>query len=356
MATNIFTRKRMMLDNNVWLVMLTSVVLSIGLFGYNMANRKDKPCDAIDVYVNGHVNVDKMVFNLGDALTLSVPAGIDDEVVWEFSDGKKEKGASLIHIFKKEGEYLVKAFVNEKCIYQKKVSIKKPVVELRDVEGNVLQPIISQDDAKTGEEVLFATQLEAEKYEWFVENNSNFKPQIAAQANFTFKTEGTYTVMLQLNGSVDRRFRKRIIVSSKSSSIDTERPTKIIKDEIEEVTDILNAEDEKKEETTENKTPAVPKPKPKIIEISSEILHTYLQSFICGSEMNFDLYVCAGNATVIVNGKERKTFAELLADIKGKKIKINWVEITGKDEATRCITQLNVKYDKKGRFENNPCK
>ena len=103
MANNIFTRKRMMLDNNVWLVMLTCIVLSMGLFGYKLANRKEKPCDTIDIYVNGYVNVEKIDFNLGDALTLSVPAGIEDEVVWDFGDGsKREKGASLIHIFKKE--------------------------------------------------------------------------------------------------------------------------------------------------------------------------------------------------------------------------------------------------------------
>ena len=353
--SSIFTRKRMGLDNSVWLVMLAFIVLSSGLFGYTRLTReKKKPCIPIDIYVKGTKNIEKISFNLGEELRFRVsPITIKDKVVWDFGDdSRKADGSTLGHTFTKEARFTVRAIVNDECQYETRITIRKPMTGPVDTLGNLTEDIIGFDQAFVNETVKFSTPHDAKIFEWYIENNKNYPIRKGKEASYNFRTQSKFVIVLVLDNDRKKKYTKTIIVSKR---IDASKPEQIIKPEDFTLPPITRPED--KTEPEKDKPDISLGKLPTKVKIADETFKTYLQALVC-NKMNaadFDRYLCSGQATtVIINGKERKTFAELCADIKGKKIKIEGVR-AGRDKEN-CAISVAVSYDKKRFLGKDPCK
>lgn len=354
-SSSIFTRQRMGLDNNVWIILLSCIVLSIGLLGYNVINKgKEKPClTTIDIFINGRLNTDSIYFKAGEPIAFRSSLSSVDHIVWNFGDETKKEGFSALHTYGHEGRFTITATINDKCWYSKKINIETKSTAITDTAGNILENIIGQERPTLGEKVIYSTTLLASSYEWFLQN-INASPKTGKEVSFKFTRQQSYTLVLRLDHDNKRRFTKIINVSNPGGSdVGAIGPVKpLILPEIRVKKD-SQATDSRKDTT--KIPPAEPVKKYKYV--SDEILKTYIQSVVC-KEMTpeqFNDYLCKGVATpVIINDKERKTFSQLCSEIQAKKIKIESVKTTRDPE--NCVINIIVNYDRKWLLGRNPCR
>ena len=356
-AANIFTRKNMGLDNNVWFTLLFLLLASAILSAYNLAKGDGEiACKPIDIYMNGQKNLSQGISYVGEPLSFRTPVSAGNNVTWDFGDNTRvESGFAAIHVFNKEAIYRVRAIVNGKCEYELKVTVRNQPAVVRDSVGNITEYIIGEDHANEKEAITFTTRFPAKDYKWYIENNRNY-PQISGNtATYTFRTPGTYMVVLMLDNDREKKYMKSVLVLESikltKDGLPAEKPGKLI-------TDIQPADDpEPAPVPVDTVKAAPPKPEvPRYKKLENSQWKVYLQSMVC-KEMNvkdFDAYLCQGGATpVIINGKERKTFAAMCGEIQGKKFE---VEMVAAAYDANCVINLAVKLDKKGFMGGNPCK
>lgn len=353
-TSSIYTRQRMGIDNNVWISMLTCIVLSAGLLGYNVSNRnKIKPCQPIDFAVSGRKNLDKVTFKTGELLMFRSGVSVKDEVIWDFGDGTaKQTGYDKPHVFSQPGTFTVRALVNDLCLGEKRVVIEQVSTAIIDTAGNVLESIVGNGEAKTNEMVTFNTMLTASSYEWRIDKNSSYPVLKGEEANYTFRTEGIYTVVLTLDNDKQKRYFKTITVSKPEVVANGGAPKP--KPLIPPLPKIVDTSTEKPVEPIKPVDPVVT---PAYTKLADEGFKTYLQIVVCGnmSAADFNNYLCKGeNTPVVINNQEQKTFGQLCGEIRGKKIEI--ISVVAARDKDKCAVSLNVKYDKKGFLGRKPCK
>ena len=359
-AKNIFTRKRMGFDNKVWITMLVMIFLSATLVGYNYRNKdKDKHCESLPLYVNGISSTDNVTFNAGIPIRFGSYFNSNDKVVWNFGDNTQEVRTLLpVHVFKQEGTFRVTVSLNGQCGYEKIITIKNPPPVRRDTTGRIIEEIISPDKAFLGTKVTFSTELPATDYQWYVENEAYYPQLAGSSASYTFRTPGTYIIVLLLNGNTEKKIRKSIIISRSPQQEDGLVKPKILIEDALKTMKQKPVEEEAKP-VTEEKPPAEVKPPPekKYKSVANEILKTYIQAVVCGEKTSaeFEEYLCEGANTIIIeNNKDRKQFKSFCEEIKGKRVEILSVEATR--DNTLCATKLSVRLDRKRRWEKSPCK
>ena len=271
------TNKRMGLDNNVWLVMLIFMILATGLFGYNVANKKEaNPCVPLTVFVNERDNIDSMSFEPGQSLSFRIPVPPGNKVVWDFGNNIRKEGSFAFHAFNREDRFTVQITVNKECVYTKRVNIRLDR-SLRDSMGNIAESISGVDEAITGVPLTFTTELPAKSYEWFIDNNSNFPAQHNQEAKFEFKTPGSYIVVLRLDHDNKKKYTREVRITKY-----VPKTKKLIDEELEELKKRLSAQPRKTTDTPITK-PVEKKQPVKII--SEEIFKSYLQSYLCGDKI-----------------------------------------------------------------------
>ncbi len=358
-SNSIFTRKNMGLDNNIWISLLSCVILSFGLLGYRLI-KKDRvdPCAvSINIYADGRLETEKIFFEAGRLIPFKVSPSTAEDIVWNFGDNSdKEEGNAVIHHFDREGMFTVTATVNNKCDFTKRINIKNKEVEIVDSGGKIVENIVGNDRPLVGEKIKYTTTLPASSYEWFLQN-INAAPKTGQEASFQFTKQQSYTLVLRLDHDNKKRFTKTINVTDPfNRQTSTDGPIKkLVFPDLPQVRD-----------SAVNLKPDSPKVhiepvKKKFTALNDVILKEYLQSVVCkGMKADqFDDFLCDGiNTTVIVNNKDRITFAQLCNDIQGKKIKIE--SATGGNPENNCIKVIKVSYDKKGfigsLFGKGPCK
>jgi hypothetical protein len=350
-SASIFTKKRMGLDNKVWFSMMTIVILSIGLFGYNLkSGGEKKPCRLITIYVNGRAESDNVFFTAGQPITFRSPISPGDEVSWDFGDNSKNgEGFSAVHSFKDDGSYKIIATVNGRCSYEKNIRIRKPEPAIRDSLGNITESIIGLDQGFVGDNFVFSTPLHANNYEWYIENNNSYPKKTGDTVSYKFRSEGKYILVLMLDQDRSKKYSKDITIAP------------IVKSDGGLIIPKILIPKEKPRDTIVHAPPIdtgklgkVP-PK-KFVSLTNEQFVLYMQYVVCGTmaAKDFNSYLCQGeNTPVISNGKGGKTFGALCAELLGKKIEIESVIVTRENED--CAVLLTVKWDKKGRLAKNPC-
>lgn len=351
MSKSIYTRKRLGLDNNVLLTMLVFIILSTGLFGYNVLKRKEvKECVVIKILVNGKDDSEKNIFhNAGDMLIFRAPVDPADKVSWNFDDQTKaEEGSAVGHAFMKNGIYTVRVLVNGRCVSERRVNIKRPP-DIVDSVGLPTEPIINSDPTIVKKPISFTTPVEGASYEWHIENNSNYKKQTGKQVDFTFSSEDSYTVVLVVDGNRQKRYTKTITVIKPS---EIEKPKQLIEDE-----DIVMAPPPKPKQIDTPKVanePAVVKKLTKRM-LTEEQFKQYLQAVVCDGKKaeEFESYLCNGMKTNVVFGKSRNEFNVFCTGIAGKNIKIKVVEIIkGTDN---CVESIKVEYEEPRKIIRRVC-
>jgi hypothetical protein len=358
-SSGIFTSKSLGMDNRVWATMLLIILLSAGLFAYSYKkNGEKKPCESIQIFVNGLSKTDTIFFTSGDNLRFRSYFSNTDDVVWNFGDDSEPvEGRSATHVFNKESIYTVRILLNGYCEYEKKIAIKAPAVIELDSSGNEILDIIGEERGFVGKSMEFSTPRAAENYEWYIENNHSYPPKSGDSISFVFRTAGTYILVLVLDKNRQHKIRKNIVISNPiGSGADKITPTKKI--DITKLPPIKTDTGNKVNGNTS--TPATSNTTAHVKTykyVANEILKVYLQAVVCEKKSleEFDEYLCEGKKTTVTeNGKAPQDFESFYNAIKGKKIEIMSV-IAGRDQGD-CIVKLTVKLDRKGKLARHPCK
>ena len=343
----IFTKKSMGLDNKVWVSMLIVILLSFGLYGYRLIdNSINKACIPVAVKINGQLNTDSLTFSINERLFFSASNVPGSDVNWFFSDNnEKQEGYTTSHIFRKTGIFQINITVNGKCDNFTKVHIIKPAPVVIDSSGNIIEYIKGPDNTQTGKEVIFTTDATSGIYEWTILNNQNYKPRLTKDASFKFNNGGEYIVQLKLDNDNTKRYTKSITVEEPPLTDDGDKtkqgsgpkPTYIIPPIVPKPSPVDTAK------------PVVPTPEPEPSHkvITNALLKAFLEQVASGAKTvkDFDIYLCSGGETKVLDNKDWTTFAEFCKKLQSKKIEIQSVE-QGKNND--CIMSITVKSKKKG--------
>lgn len=209
------TRKSLGLDNRVWYVMLTVIVVSIGLLSYELADTKK--CVPVHFtfrrLLAAESDTTVAVFRVGETIMFSASKN-PDIISWDFNDNSPiQYGQYINHEFKMERDYYVTARVGRGCNDVQKISIIK-------ADENIATPsaeqIITGGDSTVYPNIrqTYTCMQPADYYDWNLDGYPAMRQQgVSASAKFTFPKPGTYTVRVTLNHDVSKQYPKLVIVS-----------------------------------------------------------------------------------------------------------------------------------------------
>ncbi len=352
--SGIYTRSRMGIDNKVWLTLLITVVLSAGLFGFKIATTE--PC--FDIRLNLKGVVEHPFANnyfVGESIIFKAEMKKGREIAWDFGDGTPvAMGEKVTHSFTAEGNFLVTATVNGKCMQSVNVHISQVGMPAGTTTAKPADPnsIIGKDFAAAGELAIYQTEAVAGAYEWSIEGNAAFPPRSGNKASYSFTEPGTYVVKLKLDNDETKVYRKTVTVSvnpanAKGAGIEDLPPLPLPA----APTADGGGNNTGAASGGEEAAPAVEK---KIDLIPDPILKNQLQDVIEGKETleNLAKYMCEGmNGKVKGNGKIYASLSLFGEELKGKKgmlglggkRKIKSVH-ANREVGSNCIFRLDVEY------------
>lgn len=143
--------------------------------------------------------IDAPSFTVGEFIIFSDDSNNSHSWRWYFGDDTQIAFRSKVaHSFDKEGSYLVKLVVNNKCTLQKVVTIlpRKTVVD-----QSLIPKINVPDYVVEGEEITFEdTTVDAQSWEWrFGENMNNKVDSFDKKCTYTFTSPGRKMISLVVN-------------------------------------------------------------------------------------------------------------------------------------------------------------
>lgn len=215
--SGIYTRSRMGIDNKVWLTLLITALISVGLFSFKIATTE--PCYDINLTLKGVVEHPYANnYFIGETIIFKANMKKAQKVEWDFGDGTPVRiGEKATHSFIKEGNFLVTATVNGKCMQSLNVHISQVAMSVGGTTTSATadpNAIIGKDFAAAGELSIYQTTVNAGAYEWTVEGNAAFPPKNGNKVSYSFTDPGTYIVTLKLDNDDSKIYRKTVIVSS----------------------------------------------------------------------------------------------------------------------------------------------
>lgn len=219
--SGIYTRSRMGIDNKVWLTLLITALISVGLLGFRIATTE--PCYDINLTLKGVVEHPfANNYFVGESIIFKASMKKTQKVEWNFGDGTPVSiGEKITHSYTKEGNFLVTATVNGKCMQSLNVHISQVAMP----ESNITTPapvdsnaITGKDFAAAGELSIYQTSATAGTYEWTIEGNAAFPPKNGNKVSYSFTEPGTYIVTLKLDNDDTKIYRKAVVVSLNPAS------------------------------------------------------------------------------------------------------------------------------------------
>lgn len=362
--SRIFTKRRMGLDSNVWLIMLLLMILSAGLLGYKVIDNNNKPCGQVDIVINGLSNDDNHSYNIGEPLLFRAGISSREKIIWDFDDNsKKEEGFTTSHIFKEPKIYNVTVTVNGNCESVAILHIKKPMSQAKYTPHPIVtNSIIGANEINVRVDEKYFTPLVADSYEWSIKDNVNFVTRKGKEATFRFKTPGTYTIQLVLNHDNQKKYTKTIYVIDPLSKAKTnagfEQPRVLVPDyPVPDKKPEQNPVTQNQQSQNQSVAPPPVTVNPLPVDNTSKktedqpvvhklVSNNTLKAMLEGGAPpdEFNVFLCDdGNTKVNENGKW-STFAQFYKNITGKKIEFESVEQVKEND---CIVNLTVKYKKK---------
>jgi PKD repeat protein len=351
--SGIYTRSRMGIDNKVWLTLLITALISVGLFGFKMATTE--PCYEINLTLKGVVEHPfANNYFVGESIIFKANMKKAQKVEWNFGDGTPVTvGEKITHSYAKEGNFLVTATVNGKCMQSVNVHISQVAMS----EGNTTasasvdpNAIVGKDFAAAGELSVFQTAATAGIYEWTIEGNAAFPPKNGNKVSYSFTEPGSYIVTLKLDNDDTKIYRKTVVVSlnpaaAQGAGIDELPPLPLPAPPA-----AGGANSDAGGASAE--TPAAAEKKFELI--PDPILKNQLQDVVEGKETleNIAKNMCDGmNTKVRGNGKIYANLTLFSEELKGKKgvlglggkRKIKSVH-ANRETGNNCIYRLDVEY------------
>ncbi|RYZ37137.1 MAG: PKD domain-containing protein, partial [Sphingobacteriales bacterium] len=213
--SGIYTRSKMGIDNKVWLTLLITTLISVGLFGFKMATTER--CYDIKLNLKGVVaHPYANNYFVGESIIFRADMEKSQKVEWDFGDGTPVTvGNKIAHSFTQEGNFLVTATVNGKCMQSLNVHISQVAMSGGAAAEVASDPnaIVGKDFAGAGELAIYQTAANAQVFEWTIEGNAAFPPKSGNKAAFSFVEPGTYIVRLKLDNDDAKVYRKTVTVS-----------------------------------------------------------------------------------------------------------------------------------------------
>lgn len=347
--SGIYTRSRMGIDNKVWLTLLITSIISVALFGFKMATTE--PCYDIKLTLKGVVEHPfANNYFVGESIIFKAGMKKAQKVEWDFGDGTPVNvGDKVTHSFTQEGNFLVTATVNGKCMQSLNVHISQ--VGMSGAAPGVAptadpNAIIGKDFAAAGELAIYQTAATATTYEWTIEGNTAFPPKNTNKAAFSFTEPGTYIVRLKLDNDETKVHRKTVTVTpaaAQGAGVDELPPLPL---------PAPPSGGGGNPEAGAAETPAVAEKKFELI--PDPILRNQLQDVVEGKETleNISKNMCDGmNTKVRGNGKIYANLSLFGEELKGKKgmlglggkRKIKSVH-ANRETGNNCIYRLDVEY------------
>jgi len=352
--SRIYSRNRMGMDNRVWLTLILTVILSAGLLGFRMATTE--PCYDVRLSLKGVVDHPYMHhYFVGESIIFQAGMKHQQEVTWNFGDGSTiARGSKVTHSYHSEGNFLVTATVNGRCLQSVNVRISSLALATPEASSAAVAApgvIIGKDFAAAGELAIYQTEAVAGAYEWTIENNAAFSPKAGNKVSYSFTEPGSYVLKLKLDNDEAKVYRKAIVISmnpvdAKGPNADELPPLPLPAPPVEGPATGTEA--------AENNPVATPAPVEKKIElIPDPILKNQLQDVIDGKETMESLaqYMCPGgkvkgNGTIYANlnlfGEALKGKKGVLKVFSGKR-KIKSVH-ANREVGSNCIFRLDVEY------------
>ncbi len=356
---SVYTRRIKGLDRKVWLVMILTIVLSLGLLSYTVFNKKECiPVDFVITVLPGESR--DSIYFVGETLFFK-SSTLATDISWDFNDGSEQAfGKNVSHKFKTEGDYIITVSTGLGCEAVRRITIKKAIgPEVKPlanytIGGEIEGPV----KIMTGREARFICIVSADSYEWSIENLP-LMTRTGPTAKFIFPRPGKYLVQVMLDKDRNKRFGKEIEVEEADID-DGSKPKRLLPKD----TDVFKPYDPPQHETRKEELVAKPAadtpvvvapPANKSIYIADRVFLSYLEKVV-NKEMavaDFDKYLCGGGGTpVVVNGDQKspKTFAWLCNELSAKKKKLVIFSKTIKVESAQlhringCVTLIDVKY------------
>jgi PKD repeat protein len=352
--SGIYTRNKMGIDNRVWFTLLITVLLSAGLFGFKIATTE--PCFDVKLTLKGVVEHPfTNNYFVGESIIFNAEMKKGQKVTWDFGDGTAPgSGTKVTHSFNREGNFLVTATVNGKCMQSVNVHISQVDMPApAAVQPADPNSIIGKDFAAAGELAIFQTGAAASAYEWTIEGNDVFAPKSGNKVSYSFTDPGTYIVKLKLDNDEAKVYRKTVTVSMNPADAKGAGPDDLPPLPLPALpkesgpggnTAVQSGGEEKEASASEKKVELIPDP----------ILKNQLQDVIEGKESleNLSKYMCDGmNGKVKGNGRIYASLSLFGEELKGKKgmlglggkKKIKSVR-ANREVGSNCIFRLDVEY------------
>ena len=352
-TSSMYTRSSMGIDYRVWLTLIVTILLSAILFGFKMAT--NVVCHKIDITLKGVVHHQQnTAFFVGESIIFQAKMKNGTDIEWDFGDGSEVvKGAKVNHSFAREGNYMVTATVDGKCVESINVHISQVAMgassgtEAVSITDGI---IIGKDFATAGELAIFQSASGATAYEWSIENNPTFEVKTAERASYSFTEAGIYIVKLKLDNDDTKVYKKTITVTAAKISDGG--------DDMVELPPLpLPAPPKDGEAGGDGGIGGGEEPKPterKVEILPDPMFAKGFQEFIDGKGTLEDIakYLCDGMGTKVRgNGKFYSNLTLFGEELKGKKgmlglggkRKIKSVK-ANRDSGNQCVFRLDVEY------------
>ncbi len=324
------------IDRNVIILMVVVLLLSTSILSFKILNYY--PCEDVSILVDMDDEI-----RVGELIKFRTSTTVEKTLEWDFGDSITMSNVNEIsHSFDTPGTYNVSLNINggtcEK--FQEIVVLDKKKL----IDSTKIPMINIPDHITVGEELVAVginKVVNGEKWEWDFGEIAEIVTSEDSIATYTYKTSGTKTVTLVVNGDNDHRARKYISVYPKEEDDDD---ISVIVDtgggpSITEITipDGPTGETGGEDEDDDVKVPFISERgfEIKLVQVAKQQI----------SERDFLKYFCGDiSKTIIANGKEM-SFQKFCNDRKGKKIRVKELQLF-KDERG-CINTISIEYKKR---------
>lgn len=359
-----FSKKWGVLDYKVYLSFIVVAFLSLGLFSYRVATRVNCP-DIKFSLVGKLAHAKENTFNINEDILFNT--GLDTalyKIVWDFGDNtEKHTNAVAYHSYATAGSYEVIATINGVCKESVLVRITESASNVQGFNVPIVNPIVSNDVLKMGDENLFSSSVNADAYEWSVEELPDLGKLTTPIAKFIFTRGGNYTILLKLGDG--QRFTKLVQVIDPVGNLGNLTPlpppttvsTSVPPPPVIEDLPPIKKEEPKIEQKQE---PEESKPEPPVVKKSYDLLplpaiQAMLEDVTEGKKdvADFNSQLCNGAGTKVLANDRPTTFAGLCMELKKKRKKmlvfkkeksITSVKVVRDENNGNCITLMYVNY------------
>lgn len=362
-SENILTHRRMLLDNNVWVMMIITCICCLGLVSYRLIVKE--PCTPFTLSVTG-LKSNNGIYDVGETLIFRVSLATSKQIVWDFGDKTEPLPSENMiarHTFTKEGSFNISAMSNGRCTSnQITINVKKGNVAPGQLATQAPEILGNFSNVIAGKPQNYISKVIGTDYEWKILDRSTFQTITQQSATYTFPKAGVYVLQLTIDHDREhKRTTKEILVSEDvAKAVNVPKPPPIFippmkkqepKQEPKQETKQEPKQEDKQDAGAANATPppVVVAPR-RIIGISNDGFKNKLEGVIEGQNdvKDFDRYLAdGGNTKVVVNNDRYLTLKQYCEEIQGKKkISIEDVQLIKADDGQ--IQRIMIKAKKKG--------